>query len=150
MGSFRQKRKLAHPYLRPEERPEAFDQLAAAYRRHFQPSDPEGEALVDMLTYIAWRLKRYELDETMIAMCDDNPRQPAALETLRALIEGLQLMGTWTLNSFLYFQRIHHMDTSEAMDYKAENPDLGSFLQIPSDPPGTHIPAPLPPKTKPN
>jgi hypothetical protein len=149
LGSFRQKR-IARPYLRPEERPEAFDELAAAWRRKFPPFNSESEALLDLLAYIAWRTNRCKLDEILISACDDNPGQPGALKSLEYLREGLDLMGSWMLNAYLYFERIHNFDTLEAMDSIVENPELGSFLQIPSELPGTHIPAPLPPKTKPN
>jgi hypothetical protein len=110
LGSLRQKRKLTRPYLRPDERPEAFDQFAAAYRRHFQPISAETESLVNTLTYIDWRIYRLNYDET----CMGHPGH----------------LGSYGLQS--------------------RKPRLGFFLQNSSQPAVTHIPAPLPPKTKPN
>ena len=138
------------PYLRPEEPRNAFLRLARAYRAEFRPDNPESQALVNTMIYIAWRIHRYRLDERGIERFHDHPGQAVALQSIRALIESLEQIGSWTLSTLLYMRRVHDFDASEAMDYQAENPELGSFRQNGDEPGMVHIPAPLPPKTKPN
>ena len=149
LGSFRQNTTLARPYIRVDEDPEAFDCLADEYRGEFHPDNPESEAIVNALTYIGWRICRHRSDELCVRLAVDNPDQPAALASTRAIIQNLEQLSTSLLVALEYIQRLHTLDAAEAMEDQALQHNLGSFLQNP-DVLATYIPGALPPRTKPN
>jgi hypothetical protein len=139
LGSFRQNSPIAAPYLRPEENPRALAAMAHIFRREFQPANAEDEALVNVMTYLQWRIQRFKRDQILIEEHGgDNPDQAIALECSAQAITSLEQMGAWAITTLLYLRRLQIIDTAEAMEDKALNPH------------GTHIPAPLPPETKPN
>jgi hypothetical protein len=121
------------PYLRPEEPTAAFDELADYYLRRYQPADPEMEALVNSLIYIAWRIQRYRLDEAVVELYPEVPGQPNALANTRSLIASLEQIYFWTLSTLEFWPRIHTLDASESMENKAIARSLGSLLQMAPD-----------------
>jgi hypothetical protein len=144
-------RQISKPYFRPGEQPRAFAKLARQYRSTYKPKGPEAEALVEILAHIHWRIERYRLDERLILQfAEDHPGQPQTLEVIAQVIKNLEQLCAWTMTTFRYFEELDKLETAQAMDDAALNPDLGSFRQKAADPQTRHIPCPPPPETKPN
>ena len=134
----------APPYLRPDESPEDFAELAEDCRNYLKPaSDPESEALVATIIYLQWRLKRYELDEALIKSEGVPALSQEGAKTIRTLIESLEQMLSWACASFRFMERVHNLDVSEAIDIEGTYESLGVSVKNPPT-------APFPRGTKPN
>ena len=151
LGSFRHNTLLRAPYLRPDENPRALAAMARLFRREFQPANAEDEAVVNLLTYIQWRIQRFQRDRILIEEHGaGDPDQAAALQCASNALIGLRQLDAWAMTSLQFLRRLQALDTVEAMEAKALNPELGLFVKNVFHPHGAHIRAPLPPETKPN